>query len=226
MTTPIRPEVNDNHLLAGGLAGLGFVALMIAGGVIQGDVPVYSDGPTAIKDWFANNGDKYLIAGCLMALGMIFYLVFLAVLVTSFFKADDVRSAWPWLALLAGVHLVVAVQASVAFDGTLALLEGEVSDDVARALSAGDYMAFLLLYPFAGIQALAISLCIFKTGVLSRALARFGPIVTAGGLIATAAPLEHDAEGALSIVGYGTLFGFLALSAGISLSMIRTVKRQ
>lgn len=226
MDTPIRPGANDNHRLVGGIAGLAFVALVVAGGVAQGDVPVYSEGPTVIKDWFANNGDRWLIAGCLLVLAMIFYVAFLAALVTSLLSADDGRSPWPLLALLAGVHLVVAVQASVAFDGTLALLKGEVSNDVARTLSAGDYMTFLLVYPFAGIQALAVSLCIFKTGVLSRALAWFGPIVAAGGLVAAAAPLEHDPEGVLTVVGYITLFAFLAFAAGVSLSMIRTARRE
>lgn len=63
-------------------------------------------------------------------------------------------------------------------------------------------MTFLLLYPFAGILALAVSLVIMKTGVLWRPLAWFGPLITLGGLVAATAPLNHDAEGALTTVSY------------------------
>lgn len=221
MTTSNRAGLRGNHGLIGGAAGITFVALMVAAGVVQGDVPVYSDGPAMIKDWFASNNDRYLIGGFLIVLGAIFYLLFLSVLVTSLFRADGTSSPWPWLALLAGVHLLVAAQASVAFDGTLALLKGDVSDDVARALSAGDYITFLLLYPFAGIHTSAVSVCILRTGVLWRPLAWLGPLVGVGGLVATAAPLQHDPEGVLTVVGYITLFAFLAFSAGASLSLIR-----
>lgn len=40
-----------------------------------------------------------------------------------------------------------------------------------------------------------------------------------------AAPLEHDAEGALTWVGYLTLFAFLAWVAGVAASMIRAERQ-
>jgi hypothetical protein len=142
----------------GGAAGVAFVISHGRGWGGQGDVPVYTDGPIVIKEWFAHNSDRYLVGSCLIVLGVFFYLAFLAALVAALLRADEEHGPWPWLALLAGVHLVVAAQASVAFDPTLALLEGDVSDDVARTLSAADYMTFLLLYPFAGVLTLAVSL--------------------------------------------------------------------
>jgi hypothetical protein len=210
----------------GGAAGVAFVALTLIGGVIQGDVPVYTDGPTVIKEWFADNSDRYLVGWCLIVLGAFFFLAFLSVLVAAFARADEAQGPWPWLALLAGALVVVAAQVSSAFDPTLALLEGAVSDDVARTLSAADYVTFLLLYPFAGILALAVSLIIIKTGVLWRPLAWFGPLITLGGLVAATAPLEHDAEGALTTVGYVTLLAFLAWTAGVSASMIHAARRR
>lgn len=226
MSTSIRAGLLNNRGLIGGIAGIAFVALMVAGGVVQGDVPVYSQEPAVIKDWFVDNSDRYLIGWCFIAVGVIFYLAFLAALISILVEADGTRSPWPWLSLIAGVHLVVAAQASVAFDGTLALLEGDVSDDVARTLSAGDYMTFLLLYPFAGIHTLAVSLSILRTGVLWRALGWFGPLVAVAGLVALAAPFERDAEGVLTTVGYITLFAFLAFSFAVALSMIQTGRQR
>lgn len=224
MTTPSAVKPLSQWDVLAGAAGLLFVALTIAGGVVQGDVPVYSDGPAVIKEWFAENSDRYLVGAFLIVLAVFFFLGYLAGLVAGLLRVDG-HGLWPLLALLAGALLVVAAQASAAFDPTLALLEGDVSDDVARMLSAADYMSFLLLYPFAGVHALAVSVAIFRTGVLWRPLAWFGPVVTLGGLVAMTAPLQHDAEGALTLVGYVTLFAFLAWTAGVSLSMIRAVSR-
>jgi hypothetical protein len=226
MTSTTRAGLLDNSMVIGGAAGITFVALTFVGGVVQGDVPVYTQGPTTIKDWFAGNSDRYLVGGLLVLLGLVFYLAFLAALVRVFLRADERQSLWPWFALLAGIHLVVAAQASIAFDGTLALLEGDVPDDIARALSAGDYMSFLLLYPFAGIQTLAVSLSILRSGVIWRPLAWFGPLVAVCGLIAATAPLEHDAEGMLTTVGYVALFGFLVFTAGVSVSMVVAARRR
>lgn len=224
VTTPSVAKPSNQWEVLGGLAGLLFVALTIAGGVVQGDVPVYSDGPAVIKEWFAENSDQYLVGALLIVLGVFFFLGYLAALMAGLLKAAG-GGLWPWLAVLAGVLLVVAAQASAAFDPTLALLEGDVSDDVARMLSAADYMSFLLLYPFAGVHALAVSVAIFRTGVLWRPLAWFGPVVTVGGLVAMTAPLEHDAEGVLTVMGYLTLFALLAWTAGVSLSLVRAASR-
>lgn len=140
-------------------------------------------------------------------------------------RAEEAHGPWPWLALLAGVLVVVAAAVSSAFDPTLALLEGDVSDDLARTLSAVGHMTFLLLYPFAGVLALAVSLTILRTGLLWRPLAWFGPLITLGGLVAPTAALQHDAEGALTTVAYVTLVAFLAWTAGVSTSLMRAGRR-
>jgi hypothetical protein len=203
----------------GGAAGIVFVILTVLGGFVQGDVPVYSDGPVTIKTWFAENSDQYLIGFYLISIGSLFYLWFLATLVSTLSGHENTRP-WNMVALLGGVHLLVAAQASLAFDGTMALLEGDLSDDLARTLSAGDYMTFLLAYFFAGILVLAVSVILMRTRLFWAPLAWFGPLITVGGIVAIAAPLEHDAEGALTVVGYGTLITFLAWTLGISFGLI------
>jgi hypothetical protein len=205
----------------GGLAGILFVGLTVIGFIIQGDVPVFTDGPATIKEWFSENGDRYLAGWYLIILGLLFYLGFLASLTATFTRVEAAHP-WNWVALLGGIHVLVAAQASVAFDGTLALLEGDVTDDVAKTLSAGDYMAFMLTYFFAGILALAVSVMIVRTRMLWAPLAWFGPLVTIGGVVSVSAPLQHDAEGALTLVGYATLVAFLAWTAGVSCALLLT----
>lgn len=136
---------------------------------------MYTDGPEAIKEWFARNSDRYLVGWCLLFLGAFFYLAFLAVLVVA----------------------------------------------LARALSAGDYMTFLSVYPLSGVLAFAVSLVGLRTGLFGRPLAWFGRLVALLGLVATTAPLQHDAEGALTYVGYATLLAFLVWIAGVSIAMAR-----
>ncbi len=86
-------------------------------------------------------------------------------------------------------------------------------------------MTFGLMYPLAGAMALAVSLAIVRTGVLWRPLAWFGPLIAVGGLVSMTAPLQHDANGVLTTVGYLTMFAFLAWVAGAAASMIRTQPR-
>lgn len=210
VTTPSGTRSMDRWGRIGGTAGVAFVVLTMAGGFVQGDVPVYSEGPAVIKEWFAANSDRYLVGSFLIVVGALCFLVFLAVLVNMLVRADDTHAPWPWMVLAGGVLVVVPPLVSTGFDPRLALLEGDVSDEVARSLSAGDYMTLLLMYPFAGAMALATSLAIARSDVLWRRLAWFGPFIALGGLVSMAAPLEHDAEGVLTWVGYLTLFAFLA----------------
>jgi hypothetical protein len=205
----------------GGAAGIAFVSLTILGGIVQGDVPVYSEGSTAIKQWFAENNGRYLIGGYCVILGLVFYLAFLATLVAVLSRAEGPARPLSWLALLGGVHLLVAVQASVAFDGTLALLKGDVSDDLARTFSAADYMTFIATYFFAGVLTLATSLVILRARLFWPPLAWLGGLITIGGMVSSTAPLQHDAEGTLTYVGYATLLAFLVWTAGISIALLR-----
>lgn len=114
MSTSSAMTVLERWGRMGGAAGVAFVALTLIGGVVQHDVPVYTDGPSVIKEWFADNSDRYFVRWCLIVLGVFFFLVFLAVLV-AFARADDAHGPWRWLALLAGSLVVVAAQVSSAF---------------------------------------------------------------------------------------------------------------
>jgi hypothetical protein len=205
----------------GAACGIVFVTLTVVGGIVQGDVPVYTDGSTAIKQWFAANSDRYLAGALLIALGLLFYLAFLATLVAVLIRVEGPTRPWPWLALLGGVHLLVSVQAHIGFDGTLALLEGDVSDDLARTLSAADYMTFTPLYFFSGVLTLAVSVVIVRARMLWLPLAWLGGLVAVGGVASIFAPLEHDAEGLLTYVGYATLLALLVWVAGVSLALLQ-----
>jgi hypothetical protein len=206
-------------LRLGGVAGIAFVVLTVLGGLVQGNVPVYSDGPAEIKQWFADNSGRYLAGYYLILLGVLFYLVFLAALVDLLMRAAGASRTWPLLALVAGLLVPVAAEVSSGFDGTLALLEGDVSDEVARALSAADYYTFSAMTAMAGVFTLAVSVVILRFGVLWRPLAWIGLLVTLGGVTGGAIPLEQD-PGILYVVSYLSLFAFLAWVASVAVVML------
>lgn len=215
-----RP-LSDNWIRYGGAAGIAFVILCIAGGFVQGDVPVYTDGSAQIKTWFAENSSRYLVGYGLIVLGLLVYLLYLATLVRVLMRVEDEGGPWSLVALFSGILVFIAAQVSGPFDGTLALLEGDVSDETARVFSAADYYAFSAMYPIAGVLTLAASVIILRTGVLWPPLAWLGMLITAGGIIAGAAPLERDAEGVLTSIGYITLFAFFTWTTGVSAVILR-----
>jgi hypothetical protein len=208
-------------LRLGGAAGIAFVVLTVLGGVVQGNVPVYSDGPAEIKEWFADNSGRYLAGYYLVLLAVLFYLVFLAALVDLLMRAEGANRLWSLLALVAGLLVPIAAELSSGFDGTLALLEGDVSDDVARALSAADYYTFSAMTAMAGVFTLAVSVVILRCSVLWRPLAWLGFVVTLSGVTGGAIPLEQDPDGILYVVSYVSLFAFLAWVAGVGVVMLR-----
>lgn len=216
-----RPSV-DQWVRWGGVAGIVFVVLSLVGGVVQGNVPVYTDDPADIRGWFADNSSRYLAGWFLIAIGIaVFYPAFLAALTSLLVRAEGGVHPWALLALIAGLLVPVPAMAASAFDGTLALLEGDFSDELARTLSAADYYAFTPLPLIAGIFTGATSAVILRTGVLWRPLAGLGLLVTAGGIVAGAVPLEKDPDGVLYVIGYLTLFAFFLWTIGVSVFTLR-----
>lgn len=217
---PAETTGADVWLRFGGAAGIAFVALTLAGGIVQGDVPVYADGATQIKQWFGDNAGRYLVGYYLIALAVLAYLAFLAGFTALLMRAE--RGAYPssLFTLIAGVLVPAALIGSASFDGTLALLEGDVSDDVARVLSAADYYAYALVPLMLGLFSLASAVAIARTRVLWAPLAWAGFVIAAGGIAAGAVPIEQDPDGVLYTVGIVTLFAFFVWVLAISAAML------
>jgi hypothetical protein len=215
-----RSSLLDHWVRLGGCAGIAFVAFTVLGFVVQGDVPVYSDGPSHIREWFAENGDRYLAGYYLILIGVFFYFPFLASFCTLLSRAEGSEHPWARAAFFAGIMVIVAALGSVGFDGTLATLEGDVSDDMARAISAADYYTFTLVALPGAALTLAASIVILRTAVLWRPLAWVGLLITIGGLIGTAAPTERDPEGTLTVVYYASFFALLVWLACVSVAML------
>lgn len=218
---PADPVDADHWVRIGGVGGLAFVALAVGGFVVQGDVPVYADGPAQIKQWFADNADRYLAGYYLLALAIVAFLPFLAGLTTLLMRAHGGPHPSSLLALIAGVLVPVYATASTSFDGTLALLEGDVSDDVARVLSAADYYAYSVMPLMLGIFSLATSLALSRSRLLWHPLAWVGVLIGVAGIIAGAVPVERNPDGVLYVVGIATLFAFFVWVLALSVAMLR-----
>lgn len=221
MGTPLRSSPRlGQWVRLGGCAGIAFVAFTAVGFVVQGDVPAYSDGPSHIRAWFAENSDRYLAGYYLILIGSFFYIPFLASFYALLSRAEGSERPWARAAFFAGIMLLVAALGSVGFDGTLATLEGDVSDDTARAISAADYYSFALVTLPGAALALAGSIVIVRTAVVWRPLAWFGLLITIGSLVGMAAPTQRDPDGALTTVNYASFLALLVWLGCIAVAML------
>ena len=212
-----------NWLVIGGIAGIVFVVLFIIGIGTQGDVPQYTDSTEEISTYFADHSDRYLIGDLIIGIAiLVFYLPFLACLVALLWNAMRVVSPWPILALIAGILFPAAGVAAGVFNGALALLEGNTSDEVVLAFSAASFYGFSLGSATVALLVLASSIVILQTGLFPRWLAWLGLLVAIAGILGIASVLDNDPEGLFGFITFLIVFpGFGIWIVGIAINMLR-----
>lgn len=69
----------DKWWRVGGAAGVLFLIMFIVGIVLQGEAPQFDEPVDEIRDWFADNGEQYLVGDYMVGLAFVlFFLPFLA----------------------------------------------------------------------------------------------------------------------------------------------------
>lgn len=210
----------------GGLCGILFVALFVIGVIVTGDTPMINDAeddPAAVRQWFVDNGDQYLVGDFLIGIAVVvFYVPFLGAFRGVLREAEQGEAVWSLTMLLGAVFFALIGAAAASSLGALAVGAEEIdNDEVVQALLYADFYAFggltIVLVPFF----LGASMVIVQTGVLWKWLGWLGLVLIIPSVIGGISPIDGDPEGVLSILSaIGFIgFGVFILIAGIGMIM-------
>jgi hypothetical protein len=217
----------DKWWRLGGLFGILFFIMVIVGISIQGEYPDFDAPNDEVRDWFADNGEQFIVGDYLLGLTfLVLFPVFLVSLFGLLSAAEGGAAVWSRLALLGGFLYVVMAAVITLFVGALAFGFGvsDTGDDsMIRLALTMDHFAFYRV-PFALAPfLLGSSLVILRTGVLWRWLAVAGLIVGLASLGSPLGALDSDVEG----LGGGLVFlGFMLTNLWILLVSINMILKR
>jgi len=214
----------DKWWRVGGVFGILFVIMFIVGISIQGEAPTFDEPVDEIRDWFADNGEQYLVGDYLITLGFIFFfLPFLASLRGLLASAEGGPAVWSRVAFAGGLIFLIFGAVASLFWGTLAYSFGVVEEGEEGTIKTLMYLdqvgftgAFMAVIPLV----LGASLVTLRTGVLWRWLPLLGLVAIVFVVIFGANNLSSDSEGALGGIGFIGLTGFAIWILLVSINMI------
>ncbi len=221
------PRRNVDWARLGGILGITWIVLFLLGAfILQGDTPSRDDSIADIREYFVDDGGRYLLGDYLLGIAFtLFFLPFVVILR----RVLAARGGWPDLlarvSLYAGVIAVVWGGIAGFFWGALALGADnpEVDDSSVRTLMELDAYAFSgLLLPI-GLFMGAAGLSIWLSGALWRWLGIIGIIGFLGSYIGAAWPADGDEEGALAAVG---IVGFVGIMIFVLITSINLLMKR
>ena len=198
----------DKWWRVGGVAGILFLIMFIAGFVLQfvlGEAPAFDKPDEEIRDWFTDNGEQYLVGDYLVGLSFVLlFLPFLSSLRGLLASAEGGPAVWSRVAFAGGLLFLIFGATASVFWGALAYgfgVRGDADGGTIRTLMYLDVAAWntvpLAFIPFA----LGSSLVILQTGVLWRWLALIGLVTAVFAAIGGLSYLDSDPEGTLVMIG-------------------------
>ena len=206
----------------GGMLGIAFVVVWLLKMVGTGVTPPYDDPIGEIREYWEDDGQRYLIVQYLSLLAsMILFLPYMVALTTMLGRAEMGARQWSRLSLVGGVCFVAVTIAANWIWTALAIGADAISDDGMRTLMYLDAAAFYIsVFPFA-VFVTAGSLVIVATGVMRKWIGYFG---LADGIALFAAPLvvlEEHSETPLGLFYFLSLVGGVAWIVATGVSMAR-----
>jgi hypothetical protein len=208
-----------------GLFGLGWFVLFVVGaGVLQGEPPAYDASLAEVRQFFTDNGTRFLVGDYLA--GLAFLLLFLPFVVGFRSLLGAAEGGGPQIAsrlvLVGGLATVLVGDTATVFQDTLALgaANPELQDATVRAFLYANAVAIAAIGLPAALFTLAASVVIWTTAVLWRWLAVVG--VLAGVLLALGAafPLAGDPTGPLWTVRFLSFIALAVFVVSASLGML------
>ena len=206
----------------GGMLGIAFVVVWLLKMVGTGVTPPYDDPIGEIRDYWEDDGRRYLVVQYVGLLSMVIFLLpYMVALTTLLGRAEKGARLWSNVSLAGGVCFVAITIAINSIWTALALGADAISDDGMRTLMYLDAAAFYIgIFPLAVFVA-AGSLVIVATGAMRKWL---GYVGLADGIALFAAPLvvlEDHSESPLGIFYFLTLVVGAAWVVSTGVAMLR-----
>ncbi len=210
----------------GGLLGFAGVLVFTVGIVLRGDVPQISDSPQATLAWYQDNGQRYLIADFIIALGVTFGLLPFFVTVRNVLGiAEGSQSFWPQLGFLGGIFFLLLGGAFACFHGALAVGANNIDDpNIVAALQYADFYGFGGLSLGVALFMIATAMGILRTSIFPHWIAFPCVIFFVLGIAGAASPIEGDPKGPLSIISVIDFagLGLVIMAMGLALFLRKT----
>jgi len=207
-----------------GLFGLGWFVLFAVGAIVlQGEPPAYDASVADVRQFFTDNGTRFLVGDYLA--GLAFLLLFLP-FVVGFRSLLGTAEGGPQIAsrlvLVGGLATVLIGGTATVFQDTLALGAGnpELQDATIRAFLYANAAAIAAIGLPAALFTFAASVVIWTTAVLWRWLAVVG--VLAGVLLAVGAafPVAGNPTGPLWTIRFLSFIALLVFVVSASIGML------
>ena len=214
----------DQWWKAGGFSGIVFVVMFIIGIVLQFDMPK-ADAPGAeIKQYFVDDGTKYMIADFIVGLGFVFFfLPFLWALSAYLGSGEPVGQTWSRLILVYGSILTAVGATITAFGGALAYQTAEFADDnLLRAFVQAYYYTntFVTTLLLAGL-AFSVGMLIMRHGSMPKWVGWLSMVLTVIAVISAFAVFGDDPEGPLGALNVLALLLWFVWTLAISYTMLK-----
>ena len=208
----------------GGAAGIAFIVLFVVGAIVlQGDSPMSTDSSSEIREYYVDNGQRYLTGDFIAGLGFVFgFIPFVAALRALLARAEGAPAIWSRAALIGAVLGTVFGGVAAVFSGALALGAASTADDstVQALVKLRDHGFSAVTLTFA-LFVIASALVIVRTGVLWRWLGWAGLVDGVALVVGSAWTIDGDPEGLLSFIGFIALIVLMLWVLAVSIAMLR-----
>lgn len=205
------------------IGGVGFVVLFIIAIIIAGETPNPDDSAGTIRDYFADNGDRYMVADFVFAVAFVFFLLPFAAGLTAYLaEAEGNPPVWSWLVIIAAAILTAvggglgAAQGAIAYSGA----EAQTDETLVTLVQASYYGFTTVIFFGTALIALSTARVIMLRGVLWNWLGWASLAYVVAALISYFALLDSDPFSALGILGIIVNIAFLLWVLAVSYGMM------
>lgn len=209
---------------AGGFSGIVFVVLFVIGLVLQFDSPMVDDSGAEIKQYFIDNGTKYLLADTLIGIAFtFFFLTFIWALSGYMSAAEPAGQNWSRLILMYGTVMTAAGFAYSAFNAALAYGAADFLDEnTAKAFYYAGSIGFTSGLPLlVGGLMLTVGTGIMRHGMFPQWLGWISLAVTVIGVVSSFGVLPDDPENPLMLLGLVGLLLWMVSTVALSFYMLK-----
>jgi hypothetical protein len=214
----------DNWRRTAAFAGIGFVIVFIIANIIAGDTPMPDDSAGTIRDYFADNGDQYMVADFFFAVAFVFFFLPFAAGLTAYLSAaEGTPPVWSWLVIIAATIITAVGGGLGAAQGAIAYGGADVqTDETLVTLVQASYYGFVTVIFFGtALIAFSTGLVILRKGLLWNWLGWASLAYVVAALISYFALLDSDPFSALGILGIIVDIVFLVWILAVSYGMMK-----